>query len=59
MIRERLAPSAAAITIAKGFAAAELEPVYARARELCAKVRDPALAFRSLYGRPEKGIQVL
>jgi tetratricopeptide (TPR) repeat protein len=32
----------------KGFAAAELEPVYARARELCAQIRDPALAFRSL-----------
>jgi tetratricopeptide (TPR) repeat protein len=29
----------------KGFAAAELEPVYARARELCAQIRDPALAF--------------
>ena len=30
---------------AKGWAAAELEPVYARARELCAQIRDPALAF--------------
>ena len=29
----------------KGFAAAELEPVYARARELCAQIRAPALAF--------------
>ena len=29
----------------KGWAAAELEPVYARARELCAQVRDPALAL--------------
>jgi len=28
-----------------------LEPVYARARELCAQVRDPALAFRALYGQ--------
>ena len=36
------------LAIAKGFAAAELEPVYARARELCSKVRDPALTFRLL-----------
>jgi predicted ATPase len=36
---------------AKGWAAAELEPVYARARELCAQIRDPALAFRALYGQ--------
>ena len=36
---------------AKGWAAAELEPVYARVRELCAQIRDPALAFRSLYGQ--------
>jgi tetratricopeptide (TPR) repeat protein len=35
----------------KGYAAAELEPVYARARELCAQIRDPALAFRPLYGQ--------
>ena len=35
----------------KGWAAAESEPVYARARELCAQVRDPALAFRALYGQ--------
>ena len=35
----------------KGWAAAELEPVYARARELCAQIRDPALAFRALYGQ--------
>jgi class 3 adenylate cyclase/tetratricopeptide (TPR) repeat protein len=35
----------------KGWAAAELEPVYARARELCAQIRDPALAFRPLYGQ--------
>ena len=33
----------------KGWAAPELEPVYARARELCAQIRDPALAFRALY----------
>ena len=36
---------------AKGLAAAELEPVYARARELCAQIRDPALAFRALSGQ--------
>jgi class 3 adenylate cyclase/tetratricopeptide (TPR) repeat protein len=36
---------------AKGWAAAELEPVYARARELCAQIHDPALAFRALYGQ--------
>ena len=36
---------------AKGWGAAELEPVYARARELCAQIRDPALAFRPLYGQ--------
>ena len=35
----------------KGWAAAELEPVYARARELCAQIRDPALAFRPLCGQ--------
>ena len=34
---------------AKGWAAAELEPVHARARELCAQIRDPALAFRTLW----------
>src|SRR6202035_250943 len=39
------------IGVVKGFAAAESEPVYARARELCAQVRDPALAFRALYGQ--------
>ena len=37
--------------VVKGWAAAELEPVYARARELCAQIRDPALAFRALYGQ--------
>ena len=36
---------------AKGFAAAELEPLYAKARELCAQVRDPVLGFRALYGQ--------
>src|SRR5713101_5317217 len=35
----------------KGWAAAELEPVYARTRELCAQVRDPALAFPALLGQ--------
>ena len=35
----------------KGWAAAELEPVYARARELCAQVRDPALGFPVLLGQ--------
>jgi class 3 adenylate cyclase len=35
----------------KGWAAAELEPVYARARELCAQIRDPPLAFSILYGQ--------
>jgi class 3 adenylate cyclase/tetratricopeptide (TPR) repeat protein len=35
----------------KGWAAAELEPVYGRARELCAQVRDPALTFRPLLGQ--------
>jgi predicted ATPase/class 3 adenylate cyclase len=39
------------LAYAKGFAAAELEPVYARARELCAQIRDPALAFRPLFGQ--------
>jgi predicted ATPase len=36
--------------VVKGYAAAELEPVYARARELCAQIRDPALTFLILYG---------
>ena len=35
----------------KGWAAAELEPVYARARELCVQIRDPALVFRPLLGQ--------
>jgi len=35
----------------KGWAATELEPVYERARELCAQVRDPDLSFRALYGQ--------
>ena len=33
----------------KGWAAAELEPVIARARELCAQIRDPVLTFGPLY----------
>jgi len=37
--------------VVKGFAAAELEPVYARERELCAQVRDPTLAFHALWGQ--------
>ena len=37
--------------VVKGFAAAELEPVYARARELCAQICDPVLAFPALYGQ--------
>jgi class 3 adenylate cyclase/tetratricopeptide (TPR) repeat protein len=39
----------ASLLHAKGWAAAELEPVHARARELCAQIRDPALAFRPLW----------
>ena len=35
----------------KGWAAPELEPVYARTRELCKQVRDPALAFPALLGQ--------
>jgi class 3 adenylate cyclase/tetratricopeptide (TPR) repeat protein len=34
----------------KGFAAAELEPLYARARELRAQIHDPVLVSRLLYG---------
>ena len=33
----------------RGWAAPELEPIYARARELCVQIRDPVLAFRPLY----------
>ena len=35
----------------KGWATPELEPVYARARELCAQIRDPALTSRIFYGQ--------
>ena len=41
----------ASLSNEKGWAAAELEPVYARARELYAQIRDPALAFRPLFGQ--------
>ena len=41
----------ASLSNEKGWAAAELEPVYARARELSVQVRDPALAFRPLLGQ--------
>ena len=41
----------ASLSNEKGWAAAELEPVYARARELCAQIGDPALAFRPLLGQ--------
>jgi predicted ATPase len=37
--------------LVKGFGAPELEPVYARARELCAQIRDPALTFRIFHGQ--------
>jgi class 3 adenylate cyclase/tetratricopeptide (TPR) repeat protein len=39
------------VAYVKGFAAAELEPVYARARELYAQIHDPVLAFPTLYGQ--------
>jgi predicted ATPase len=39
------------LSAAKGWSAPELEPVYARARELCAQIRDPVLAFPALYGQ--------
>jgi class 3 adenylate cyclase/tetratricopeptide (TPR) repeat protein len=39
------------LAILRGWAAAELEPVYARARELCTQIRDPALSFRTLYAQ--------
>ncbi len=37
--------------VVKGWSAPELEPVYARARELCAQIRDPVLAFPALWGQ--------
>jgi predicted ATPase len=39
------------LSAAKGWSAPELEPVYARAPELCAQIRDPVLAFPALYGQ--------
>jgi len=42
---------AGSLVSAKGWGATELEPVYARARELCAQIRDPALAFRTVFGQ--------
>src|SRR5262249_14590268 len=42
-----LGPSLAYV---KGLAAAELEPMYLRTRELCARIRDPALSFPVLFG---------
>ena len=45
-LQSRLLPYIGSV---KGWAAPELEPLYARARELCAKVRDPALAFPVLF----------
>ena len=39
------------LALVKGWAAAELDPVYARARELCAQIRDPALTFPPLWGQ--------
>jgi class 3 adenylate cyclase/tetratricopeptide (TPR) repeat protein len=45
-IQSRLLPS---IGSQKGWATPELEPLYARARELCAQIRDPALTFPVLF----------
>jgi tetratricopeptide (TPR) repeat protein len=42
---------AGSLSSAKGWAAAELEPVYTKAGELCAQIRDPTLAFRTLFGQ--------
>jgi class 3 adenylate cyclase len=39
------------LAMIKGFAAAELEPVHARARELCTQIDDATLSFRPLYGQ--------
>jgi tetratricopeptide (TPR) repeat protein len=46
-----LSALAGSLSNAKGWAAAELEPVHARARELCTQIREPALAFRPLFGQ--------
>jgi len=45
-VQSRLLPSIGSV---KGWGAAELEPLYARARELCAQIRDPALVFPVLF----------
>jgi class 3 adenylate cyclase len=39
------------LAVVKGFSAAELGPVFARARALCAQIGEPVLAFRPLYGQ--------
>jgi predicted ATPase len=39
------------LAASKGWAAAELESVHARARELYTRINDPALAFSALYGQ--------
>jgi predicted ATPase len=51
--QELSAQSLLAVSVAnvKGWAAPELEPAYARVRELCAQIRDPALAFLPLLGQ--------
>jgi class 3 adenylate cyclase/tetratricopeptide (TPR) repeat protein len=46
-----LAALGRSLGVIKGFAAAELEPVYARERELCVQIRDPVLAFPALWGQ--------
>jgi class 3 adenylate cyclase/tetratricopeptide (TPR) repeat protein len=46
-----LAALGRSLGVVKGFAAAELEPVFARERELCAQIRDPVLAFPALWGQ--------
>jgi predicted ATPase len=45
-VQARLLP---AIGAAKGWAAPELEPLYARARELCAQIHDATLTFPVLF----------
>jgi tetratricopeptide (TPR) repeat protein len=42
---------AASLVNARGWGATELGPVYERARELCAQIGDPALAFRTVFGQ--------
>jgi hypothetical protein len=39
------------LSVVKGFSATELEPVFSRARALCAQIGEPVLAFRPLYGQ--------